>query len=51
MLSFRKISGKTWFYFLENPAKLHYDSMTPHHSLGPSIFHHKALLGKAVKIL
>ena len=27
MLSFRKISGKTWFYFLENPAKLHYDSI------------------------
>jgi hypothetical protein len=27
MLSFQKISGKTWFYFLENPAKLHYDSI------------------------
>ena len=27
MLSFQKISGKTWFYFLENPAKHHYDSI------------------------
>jgi hypothetical protein len=27
MLSFRKISGKNLSYFLENPAKHHYDSI------------------------
>jgi hypothetical protein len=27
VLSFQKIFGKTWFYFLENPAKHHYDSI------------------------
>ena len=27
-----------------------YPSMTPPHSNGPSIFHHRALLGKAVKM-